>query len=180
MQQDPQKFPINQHNSLRLPPNSPKSDRWARTIRFAARPTEGRHARAYQLLDYFSYRRYYRRPMAELFRVERWENSHFDSKLIKTWIDTCEKYHRRCLNVENTANLPSEFRVVDSYHHCVIELPSFPPPRFVALSYTWSLLSDSPDIKLERKNLESLKQAGSLPESPDGPPTRDGPEVISR
>jgi hypothetical protein len=107
---------------------------------------------------------HYRHSMAELFQVERWENSHFDSKLIKTWTDTCEKYHGPRCKVENTMNLPSQFRVVDSYHRCVIELPSFPPPRFVALSYTWSSLSDSPDIKLERRNLESLKQAGSLEE----------------
>jgi Heterokaryon incompatibility protein (HET) len=107
---------------------------------------------------------HYRHSMADLFQVERWEKSNFDSKLIKIWISTCETYHGPRCKVANTTNLPSEFRLVDTYRYCVIEPPSFPPPRFVALSYTWSSLSDSPDIQLEQSNLERLMQAGSLEE----------------
>ena len=107
---------------------------------------------------------HYRHSMADLLQLERWEKSYFDSNLIKIWINTCETYHERCCKVANTTNLPSQFRLVDTYRHCVIEPPSFPPPRFVALSYTWSSLSDSPDIQLNRKNLECLTQAGSLKE----------------
>ncbi|ERF70265.1 hypothetical protein EPUS_09424 [Endocarpon pusillum Z07020] len=107
---------------------------------------------------------HYRHSMANLFRVERWEKSHFDSKLIKIWTSTCETYHGPRCKVANTTNLPSQFRLVDTYRHCVIEPPRFLPPRFVALSYTWSSLSDSPDIQLEQNNLERLMQAGSLEE----------------
>ena len=82
---------------------------------------------------------------------------------MRSWVDLCIHNHgTKCEPNDTKTMLPAEFRAIDTNLFCVVELPSSPTPRFVALSYRWDPPSGTKRLQLEQANLAKLRQRGAL------------------
>ena len=105
----------------------------------------------------------YDRSSRHLERVETWDTPLINITLVKGWINSCENGHRdTCLH--DPGFVPPGFRLIDIQNMCIVE--SKPPqgvaPRFVALSYMWHSPLDQKDLQLSQRNMNQLKERGSL------------------
>jgi hypothetical protein len=106
-----------------------------------------------------------------LLGATQWENLYFDITLISRWLTNCNANHTSRANMLNKpachvsadqAPLPSGFKAIDTFRHCIVELPSQPLPSYAALSYTWGATSGMKELQLEMNNKEELYVQGSL------------------
>lgn len=108
----------------------------------------------------------YERWCHGLSTVSLWQRSTINYQQVERWLSRCTLEHGPGCNALQTPQdmkLPSSFRLVDTYEWCVARVPE--PDSYVALSYVWSLASDSSEkqqLQLQQDNVGLLEAARGL------------------
>lgn len=98
--------------------------------------------------------------------VSLWQRDTINYQQVQRWLSRCAREHGSDCNALQTPKdmtLPSSFRLVDTYDWCVVRVPE--PSSYVALSYVWSLASDSAEkqkLQLQQDNVGLLETARGL------------------
>ena len=115
----------------------------------------------------------YQTGQTGLSAVSPWESPFIDTSLFIKLLATCDNKHdvdrtphgrevRKCTTSTEDEPLPAGFKVIDTHRHCIIDLPAFPLPEYVALSYTWGGTTEVKELQLELDNKSDLYKDGSL------------------
>ncbi|KAI0007861.1 heterokaryon incompatibility protein-domain-containing protein [Xylariaceae sp. FL0662B] len=98
-----------------------------------------------------------------LLDVSPWDRSFFSLDFIQQWLADCQHTHGfDCNDAVSPVQLPTAFRVIDTYDRCVVMPPNDIHYDFVTLSYVWASASGGRDTQLKSENLDQLAHPGSL------------------
>ncbi|KAI0419027.1 heterokaryon incompatibility protein-domain-containing protein [Xylaria grammica] len=105
----------------------------------------------------------------DLSHIAPWDRQVMDTNQIKRWLHRCVHEHgEECstLRIPSSVSLPRGFRLIDVHERRVV-LPQS-QVEYVALSYVWSMASNSPEkqsLQLHSENTEYLEMPHSLTDS---------------
>jgi hypothetical protein len=114
---------------------------------------------------------HYKNHKTGLCGLEFWEDRYIQTSLLSDWLHDCNINHQTYSRTNKTCKLesdhpllPAGFKVIDTYRHCIVDLPIAPLPSYAALSYTWGATAGIKELQLERHNQDQLREEGALQE----------------